>query len=73
MPWQKLGDKPAVDIVTPARSIADQQAQRLAAIEIRGGFSLRRRGRQHGRSKADRSGNHHRQGYARPIDLPKSH
>src|SRR5262249_3799150 len=34
VPRQKLGDEPAVDVVAAARTVADQHAQGLAAIEI---------------------------------------
>jgi hypothetical protein len=56
MPRQKLGNKPAVDVVAAARAVADQHAQGLAAIEIRDGLSLGRRTRQQGRCKPNRNG-----------------
>jgi hypothetical protein len=53
MPRQKLGDKPTVDVIAAARAVADEHAQRLAAIEIRDRIGADRH-RRDNRCRSDR-------------------
>ena len=61
MPWQKLSDEPAVDVVPAPRAVTDQHAQRFAAVKIRNRFCLDAdRDQQHRRSNASRRAHHER-------------
>jgi hypothetical protein len=54
---QKLSDKPTVDVIAPARPIADDHPQRLAAIKGRDRLRLDRRWRRNERGKDRRGAN----------------